>query len=65
MMTTLIASLIFAMTLVLILTDRVHRLIASASGAAAMLTAGLLLGFYSEEQAIASIDFETLGCSWA
>lgn len=60
-MTMLIASLIFAIMLGLILTDRVHRLIASAVGAAAMLTAGLLLGFYSEKQAIASIDFETLG----
>ena len=60
-MTMLIASLIFVITLGIILTDRVHRLIASAAGAVAMLTAGLLLGFYSEEQAIASIDFETLG----
>jgi Na+/H+ antiporter NhaD/arsenite permease-like protein len=60
-MTSLIASLIFGGMLSLILTDRVHRLIASAIGAVAMLTAGLLLGFYSEKQAIAAIDFETLG----
>ena len=60
-MAPLIASLVFAITLGLILTDRIHRLIASAVGAAAMLAAGYAIGFYTEEQAIAAIDFETLG----
>jgi Na+/H+ antiporter NhaD/arsenite permease-like protein len=60
-MTHLVATLIFVATLALILTDRVHRLIAGAMGAAVMLAAGHLLGFYTEEQAIAAIDFETLG----
>jgi Na+/H+ antiporter NhaD/arsenite permease-like protein len=60
-MTALIATLIFVVMLGLILTDRLHRLIASAAGAAAMLVAGNLLGFFSEEQAVEAIDFETLG----
>jgi Na+/H+ antiporter NhaD/arsenite permease-like protein len=60
-MTALIATLIFVVMLGLILTDRVHRLIASAAGAAAMLVAGYVLGFFSEEQAVEAIDFETLG----
>ncbi len=60
-MAPLIATLIFLITLGLILTDRVHRLIAGAAGAVAMLAAGHVMGFYAEEQAIAAIDFETLG----
>jgi Na+/H+ antiporter NhaD/arsenite permease-like protein len=57
----LIASLIFLVMLGFILTDRVHRMIAGAAGAVAMLAAGYILGFYGEAQAIEAIDFETLG----
>lgn len=60
-MAPLIATLIFLITLGVILTDRVHRLIASAVGAVVMLAAGHFMGFYSEEQAVSVIDFETLG----
>ena len=60
-MAPLIATLIFIVMLGVILTDRVHRLIASAAGAAAMVAAGHVFSFYSEEQAMAAIDFETLG----
>ena len=57
----LVATVIFLVMLGLILTDRVHRMIAGAAGAVVMLAAGHLLSFYTEEQAIAAIDFETLG----
>lgn len=57
----LVALVIFLVTMVLIFSDRLHRLVAGAGGAAAMLTAGYFLGFYSEEQALEAIDFETLG----
>jgi Na+/H+ antiporter NhaD/arsenite permease-like protein len=57
----IVATLIFAITLYLIFAEKLNRTIASVAGAAAMLTAGLLLGFYSEEQAIQSVDIETLG----
>lgn len=56
-----VAALIFVVMLGLILTDRLHRMIAAAAGAAVMLAAGHVLGFYSEEQAVEAIDFETLG----
>jgi Na+/H+ antiporter NhaD/arsenite permease-like protein len=57
----LVATLIFAITLYLIFAEKINRTIASVAGAAAMLTAGMLLGFYSEKQAIESVDIETLG----
>ncbi|MCB8977877.1 MAG: ArsB/NhaD family transporter [Ardenticatenaceae bacterium] len=56
----LISSLIFAVALAFIFTEKVHRTIVGIVGAVAMVGAGLLLGFYSEEAAVQSIDFETL-----
>jgi Na+/H+ antiporter NhaD/arsenite permease-like protein len=56
-----VAIVIFLLTLGLILSDRVHRTIVAAAGSVAMLAAGHFLHFYTEEQAIAAIDFETLG----
>ncbi|MCL5997438.1 MAG: SLC13 family permease [Chloroflexi bacterium] len=60
-MTMFITALIFAIMLGLILSDRIHRTIVAAAGAAVMVAFGLLAGFYTEKAAIASIDFETLG----
>jgi Na+/H+ antiporter NhaD/arsenite permease-like protein len=57
----LVALLIVAVVLALILTDRLNHTVAAAGGAAAMVIAGRLLGFYSEEQALASIHFGALG----
>jgi Na+/H+ antiporter NhaD/arsenite permease-like protein len=51
---------IFGVTFIVILTERVHRTIAALAGAAAMLIAGMLLGFYSQEEALEAIDFNTL-----
>jgi Na+/H+ antiporter NhaD/arsenite permease-like protein len=56
-----IASFIFVVTFASILSERVHRTIVAMAGATLMLGVGLLLGFYSQEQAIEAVDFNTLG----
>ena len=56
-----VATLIVIVTLVLIFTDKMNHTIAAAGGAAAMMGAGILLGFYSEEQALESMHFGALG----
>ena len=55
------ATLVFIVTFAAIMSERVHRTIVAMIGAAIMLIVGLLLGFYSQEQALAAIDFNTLG----
>jgi Na+/H+ antiporter NhaD/arsenite permease-like protein len=57
----IVATIIFVLTSVVILSERLHRTIAAMAGAAVMLAAGMLLGFYSQEEALAAIDFNTLG----
>ncbi len=56
-----VAALVFVVTFVLVLSDRVDRTIVAMAGGAAMVAAGTLMGFYSQEQALAAIDFNTLG----
>ena len=56
----LAALAIFALAIGLILTDRLDRTIVALIGAAAMVAVGTWLGFYSQEQAIAAVDYETL-----
>ncbi len=56
-----VATLIVVVTLALVLTDRLNHTIAAAGGAAAMMGAGIVLGFYSEEQALEAIHFGALG----
>jgi len=56
-----VASAVFLVTIALILTERVHRMVAAAAGAVVMLIVGHAMGFYTEAQAVAAIDFETLG----
>lgn len=57
----ILASLIFAVSLFFIFSEKVHRSIAGIAGAVAMVAVGRILGFYSEEAALAAIDFNTLG----
>jgi len=57
----IISSIIFAVSLYLILSEKLNRVIAGFAGAVLMVTAGLIFGFYNEKQAVASIDFNTLG----
>jgi Na+/H+ antiporter NhaD/arsenite permease-like protein len=57
----IVSVLIFAASLYLIFSERLNRTITGIAGAVAMVGLGRLLGFYSEEQAVAAIDFNTLG----
>jgi Na+/H+ antiporter NhaD/arsenite permease-like protein len=61
MLPPILTSLVFLTCLALIFSDRLNRTIAAMAGAVLMVILGLAFGFYTEEQAIASIDFNTLG----
>jgi Na+/H+ antiporter NhaD/arsenite permease-like protein len=61
MMAALVSSLIFGVSLWLIFSEKLNRTIVGFAGAAVMVGAGKVLGFYSEEVAVTSIDFDTLG----
>ncbi|MFH1186050.1 MAG: SLC13 family permease, partial [Chloroflexota bacterium] len=56
-----LSSLLFIATLVMIFTEKMHRSITAIAASALMIALGRILGFYSEEAAIAAIDFPTLG----
>ena len=56
-----VSIIVFVITFVLILSDRVHRTIVAMAGAAVMVALGMLMNFYSQEQALHAIDFNTLG----
>ena len=55
-----VSTVLFVGVYVGILSEKVHRTIVTLSGAALMLVLGEWLGFYSFEQAIGEIDFNTL-----
>lgn len=57
----IIAAIIFALSLVLIFSEKLNRTIAAMLGAVVMVGVGTALGFYSETEAIGAIDFSTLG----
>jgi Na+/H+ antiporter NhaD/arsenite permease-like protein len=57
----ILSSLIFLVSLGLIFSEKINRMIVGIAGAALMVGLGKLLGFYSESQAITSVDFNTLG----
>jgi Na+/H+ antiporter NhaD/arsenite permease-like protein len=57
----IITTLLFLIILALIFTEQLERTIAAAIGASLVLILGTYLGFFSEEEAIAAIDFETIG----
>jgi len=56
-----VATIVFGVTFVMVLSDRVDRTIVAMAGAAVMVGVGLFMGFYSQEQALYAIDFNTLG----
>ena len=56
-----VSSSIFFLTIAVLLTDWIHRTIVVWVGAATMLAVGLTMGFYTQGQALSSIDFNTLG----
>lgn len=57
----IIASLIFLVSLWLIFSEKLNRTITSMAGASLMAILGIGMGFYSEGEAIAAIDYDTLG----
>ena len=57
----IVSLLIFIISLGLIFSEKINRTIVAISGAVAMAAAGKFMGFYSHEQVIASVDFNTLG----
>lgn len=56
-----LSSLVFIISLVYIFSEKIHRSIAGIAGAVFIVGLGKILGFYSEEAALESIDFNTLG----
>ncbi len=61
MLPVILSSLIFFGSLALIFWEKINRSIVAIAGAMLMIGTGKALGFYSEEAAIAAIDFNTLG----
>lgn len=55
-----VSSSIFVFALALIFSEKVNRTIVALAGAVLMVTAGMIFGFYNEEQALGMIDFPTL-----
>lgn len=56
-----LAGIIFLGSLALVFSEKVNRSIVAFTGGALMVIVGKLLHFYSEEAALAAIDFNTLG----
>lgn len=61
MLPAILSVLIFLGCLWLIFSDRLNRTIASLVGAVLMVVVGLISGFYSQEEAFAHIDLNTIG----
>lgn len=59
--TQVVAIIIFGVTFLLVLSDWVDRTIIAIAGAAVMVGVGMFMGFYSQEQALDAVDFDTLG----
>ncbi|HEU0293339.1 MAG TPA: SLC13 family permease [Anaerolineales bacterium] len=57
----ILSTIIFFVSLVLIFSEKINRSITAIASAALMVGLGKLLNFYSEEAALAAIDFNTLG----
>lgn len=56
-----LASVIFLGSLALVFSEKVNRSIVAFTGGALMVIVGRVFDFYSEEAALAAIDFNTLG----
>lgn len=61
MLNTVLALGIFIITFGLIISGRLHRTIIGVAGAIAMTLVGSIFNFYSQEDALKAIDFNTLG----
>ena len=58
---TILTTLIFVASLVLIFTEKINRTIVAFAGASLMIGVGEALHFYEMHSAVEAIDFETLG----
>lgn len=56
----LLSSLVFVLTYIGILSERIHRAIISLVGATVMVVLGTWLGFYSDAAVVEAIDFNTI-----
>ena len=61
MLAGIIVVVIFFGSLYLIFTEKLNRTITALAGSMLTIVVGRVMGFYSEEQAIEAIDFNTLG----
>jgi Na+/H+ antiporter NhaD/arsenite permease-like protein len=57
----IISIFIFIVVLIIIFSEKVNRTIVAMVGATSMVIAGVYFGFYSQEQAVKVVDFNTLG----
>ena len=57
----IVSSVIFVVALTLIFTEKMNRSITGIAGATLMVGVGTALEFYSQDEAVAAIDFNTLG----
>lgn len=57
----IVSAVVFLSTFYFILTEKINRTIVSFVGAVTMVIVGNFFGFYSQDQAIESLDFNTLG----
>ena len=55
-----VSSVLFVLTYVGILSERIHRAIVGLVGAVLMIIAGTWLGFYTDIEAVEAIDFNTI-----
>lgn len=60
MIASIVSGVIFIATLILIFTEKMDRLVAAVMGAVLMVVSGLWLGFYTQEQVLEAIDFDTI-----
>ncbi len=56
-----VATTIFAITFILIFTEKIHRTVIGMLGAVVMVGAGMFYDFYDAEKALGAIDFNTIG----
>jgi Na+/H+ antiporter NhaD/arsenite permease-like protein len=61
MINAIVAGVLFLVCLVVIFTEKIHRTAVAIAGAILMVAVGRFLGFYSEHEALAAVDFDTLG----
>jgi len=52
---------VFVITFGLIITEKLHRTVIAFFGAISMIIVGMIFGFYSSEEALHAIDFNTIG----